>query len=88
MVGAIGLLVGLLPTTILLISSGGLTLLMFFRRVRQLKVKDGLLASSPAYILLRFKLYIFYRITKIFMELQSFTVCLSNEEVGFKLSTI
>jgi hypothetical protein len=57
-VGAIGLLVGLLYNSILLISPGGLALLMFLSN-SQAKIKDGLLASSPA--LFYFKsIYLFF----------------------------
>jgi hypothetical protein len=59
-VGAIGLLVGLLYNSILLISSGGLALLMFFGVIVRLKIKDGLLASSPALFYFGLNLYIFY----------------------------
>jgi hypothetical protein len=55
-VGAIGLLVGLLYNA-LLISSGGLCFIDVFRR-RRLKVKD-LLASSPALFYCALNLYIF-----------------------------
>jgi hypothetical protein len=58
-VGAIGLLVGLLYNAILLISSGGLALLMFLGVGVRLKVKDGLLASSPALFYCALNLYIF-----------------------------
>lgn len=59
-VGAIGLLIGLLYNSILLISSGGLALLMFFGVIVRLKIKDGLLASSPALFYFGLNLYIFY----------------------------
>jgi hypothetical protein len=56
-VGAIGLLVGLLYNAILLISSGGLALLMFLGVEFRLKL-DGLLASSPALFYCALNLYI------------------------------
>jgi len=46
--GALGLLAGLLINTILLISSGGLALLMFLGVLVRLKVKDSLWVSLPA----------------------------------------
>ena len=39
--GALGLLVGLMINSILLISSGGLALLMFFGVLARLRVKDS-----------------------------------------------
>lgn len=58
--GASGLLVGLFSTPILLISSGGLTLLMFFGLLARARVKDSLLASLPAFIFMVLNSYIFY----------------------------
>jgi hypothetical protein len=60
-VGAIGLLVGLLYNAILLISSGGLFIDVLGVGVR-LKV-DCLLASSPALFYCALNLYFFYRST-------------------------
>jgi hypothetical protein len=57
--GAIGLIVGLFFNYILLISSGGLALLMFFGVIVRLKIKDGLLAASPAFFFFILNLYIF-----------------------------
>lgn len=65
-VGALGLLVGLKYNAILLISSGGLALLMFLGVVVRLKIKDGLLASSPAMFYFGLNLYIFYLAMQIF----------------------
>ena len=67
-VGAIGLLVGLLNNFILLISSGGLALLMFLGVGVRLKIKDGLLASSPALFYCGLNLYIFIESIKIFLD--------------------
>lgn len=47
-IGALGLLVGFMINSILLISSGGLALLMFLGVLVRLKVKDSLLVSLPA----------------------------------------
>ena len=58
--GALGLLVGLLFNYILLISSGGLALLMFLGVAVRLRIKDGLWVSSPALFYLFLNVYIFY----------------------------
>ncbi len=57
--GALGLLVGLLINSILLISSGGLTLLMFFGVLARLRVKDSLWVSLPALLYMVLNSYIF-----------------------------
>lgn len=59
-IGAIGLLVGLISVPILLISSGGLALLMLFGLFARLRVKDGLLVSLPAFLFMVLNVYIFY----------------------------
>lgn len=46
--GACGLLVGLFSNPILLLSSGGLCLLMFLGFITRIRVKDSFLASFPA----------------------------------------
>lgn len=48
LLGAVGLLVGLKSHPILLVSSGGLALLMFLGVIFRLKAKDGLVVSLPA----------------------------------------
>jgi len=58
--GALGLLVGFFSTPILLLSSGGLALLMFFGLIARVRVKDSLVASLPAFILMVLNAYIFY----------------------------
>lgn len=58
--GAIGLLVGLLFKPILLISSGGLSALMFLGLIVRIKSKDSLLISSPAIFYMIVNAYIFY----------------------------
>lgn len=63
--GALGLLVGLLLNYILLISSGGLALLMFFGVAVRLKVKDGFWALLPALFFLILNAYIFFLSLKI-----------------------
>jgi uncharacterized membrane protein YphA (DoxX/SURF4 family) len=56
--GAIGLVVGLAIHPILLISSGGLAVLMLLGLVVRIKVKDGIGASLPALFLLLLNSYI------------------------------
>jgi len=60
LMGSIGLLVGILYNPILLISSGGLSLLMFIAILFRLKSKDTLWVSLPAlfYMLLNFYIFI------------------------------
>jgi hypothetical protein len=67
-VGALGLLIGLKFNSILLLSSGGLALLMFLGVIVRIKIKDGLLASSPALFYCLLNLYIFLESLKIFMN--------------------
>jgi hypothetical protein len=57
--GATGLLVGLLNNSILLISSGGLALLMFLGFLARLRVKDSLWVSLPALLFLGLNTIIF-----------------------------
>ena len=66
--GALGLLAGLMFNYILLISSGGLALLMFFGVAVRLRVNDGLWALLPAVFFLCLNSYIFYLSMKIFMN--------------------
>ena len=66
-VGALGLLLGLKSDFFLLISSGGLSLLMFFGVIVRLKVKDGIIASSPATLFMLLNLYIFVQALKIYL---------------------
>jgi len=64
--GALGLLVGLMFNSILLISSGGLALLMFLGVAVRIKVKDGLLATLPALFFWGLNLYIFFEAMSLF----------------------
>jgi hypothetical protein len=57
--GASGLLIGLMYNPILLISSGGLSLLMFLGVLVRIKVKDGILVTLPALFFMVVNLYIF-----------------------------
>ena len=59
--GAFGLIVGLMLNSILLISSGGLAILMFLGVVVRLKIGDSLWATSPALFYMLLNSYIFYK---------------------------
>jgi hypothetical protein len=59
--GALGLLAGLIVHSILLISSGGLALLMFFGVIARLRVKDSLWVSLPALIYMGLNAFIFFK---------------------------
>ncbi len=61
LLGALGLLVGLKYNLILLISSGGLALLMFLGVAVRIKVKDSLLVSLPAFSFMLLNAYIFVK---------------------------
>jgi len=58
--GAWGLLIGLLFKPILLISSGGLSILMLLALMTRIKSKDSLLISLPAIFYMILNAYIFY----------------------------
>lgn len=60
MLGAVGLLAGLFFKPLLLISSGGLSLLMMFGLITRIKSKDSFLVSSPAIFYMILNGYIFY----------------------------
>lgn len=57
--GGLGLLVGLKIHFILLLSSGGLALLMLLGVGVRIKVKDSILLATPAFLLMLLNLYIF-----------------------------
>jgi len=59
-VGAIGLLVGLFYKPILLISSGGLAILMLLGLLTRIKSKDSFLVSLPAIFYMFLNAYIYY----------------------------
>jgi len=59
--GAIGLIVGLMLNSILIISSGGLAILMFLGVVVRLKTRDSFLETSPALFFMLLNSYIFYK---------------------------
>ena len=56
--GGIGLLVGLVWNTALIIASGGLSLLMLLGFGVRVKMKDGLLESLPSFIFMLINGYI------------------------------
>ena len=61
MLGAIGLLVGLHIQPILLVSAGGLALLMVCGLIFRLRVGDSLWVSLPAIFFVLLNAYIFWR---------------------------
>lgn len=58
--GAIGLLVGLFYKPFLLISSGGLAILMLLGLLTRIKSKDSFLVSLPAIFYMFLNTYIYY----------------------------
>jgi hypothetical protein len=63
--GASGLIIGLMYNPILLISSGGLTVLMFLGILVRIRVKDGILVTLPALFFMVLNLYIFISALKL-----------------------
>jgi hypothetical protein len=59
--GALGLLVGFFINSILLISSGGLALLMFLGFLARLRIKDSLWVSLPALFFMGLNAFIFFK---------------------------
>ena len=66
--GALGLLVGLYLNSILIVSSGGLALLMCLGVLVRLKIKDSLWVSLPALFYLLLNSYIFFESMKILLD--------------------
>lgn len=60
LLGGAGLLVGFYINFILLISSGGLGLLMFFAFLVRLKMKDSFWVSLPSFLFMVLNFYIFF----------------------------
>lgn len=60
LLGALGLLIGLKFNIILLISSGGLAMLMLLGIVVRMSVKDNHLVSLPALVFMLLNAYIFF----------------------------
>lgn len=59
--GAIGLFVGLQNHTVLVLSSGGLALLMLLGTGVRIKMKDSLLVSLPAFFYFLLNAFILYK---------------------------
>ena len=59
LLGGAGLLIGLIWQPILIMSSGGLALLMLIGLGVRIKMKDGFLPSLPSFIFMTLNLYIF-----------------------------
>lgn len=64
-VAALGLLIGLWYEPILLLSSGGLALLMLLGLIVRIKLKDSLWISLPAFFYMGLNFYIFYLGTQL-----------------------
>ena len=60
LLGGVGLLAGLKFHPILLISAGGLALLMFFGVAVRIRLKDSLWVTLPALLFMALNIYIFY----------------------------
>lgn len=60
LLGGLGLLIGLKFSLILVLSSGGLTLLMLLGVGVRIKVKDSLLVTSPAILFMLLNAFIFF----------------------------
>ena len=60
LLAALGLIVGLKFNSILVISSLGLALLMFFALIYRIKLKDSLWTSLPAFFYMLLNTYIFW----------------------------
>ncbi|MBS4035371.1 MAG: hypothetical protein KGZ85_12950 [Ignavibacterium sp.] len=65
LLGGIGLLVGLKHGLILLISSGGLALLMLLGFGVRLKIKDGFWLSFPSFFFMALNVFIFLTLFKL-----------------------
>ncbi len=61
LLGALGLLVGMILHPLLLVSAGGLAILMLLGVVVRIKMKDSILISLPATFYMLLNAYIFYR---------------------------
>ena len=62
--GSVGLIVGLKYLPILVVSSLGLAVLMMLGFIVRIKIKDSLLASSPALFYMILNAYIFWEAVK------------------------
>lgn len=66
--GALGLLVGLMVSHLLMVSSGGLAMLMLLGVLARLRVRDGFVAISPALFFFGLNSYIFFESIKEFLD--------------------
>jgi uncharacterized membrane protein (UPF0136 family) len=66
--GALGLLVGLKVHPILLISAGGLSLLMLLGVAVRIRVKDSVWVSLPAFLFMVLNAYIFFMSLRIHLK--------------------
>ena len=57
--GGLALLLGLMHKPLLIMGSGGLALLMFLGLLVRIRLKDGILKSSPALFYMLLNLFIF-----------------------------
>ena len=60
LLGSFGLLIGLKVPLILLVSAGGLAILMFLGVIVRLKIKDSVLVTLPAIFFMILNAYIFF----------------------------
>lgn len=60
LLGSVGLIIGLRFPFILLVSAGGLTILMFLGVMVRLKVRDSLKVTLPAFFFMILNAYIFF----------------------------
>ena len=62
LIGAVGLFIGLQNHTILVLASGGLTILMLLGTGVRIKMRDSLLVSLPAFFYFLLNAYILYQV--------------------------
>ena len=60
LLGSFGLLIGLMFPFILLVSAGGLAILMLLGVIVRLKIKDSILVTLPAFFFMIVNAYIFF----------------------------
>lgn len=60
LLGSAGLIIGLWVPIILMVSAGGLAILMFLGVIVRLKVRDSLLVTLPAFFYMILNAYIFF----------------------------
>ena len=62
LIGALTLIAGYWYETLLLLGSGGLGLLMFLGLLVRIRLKDGIVKSSPAFLYMVLNIYIFWHV--------------------------